>query len=158
MNNYNFRLLELEDSKKNFEKVICQLKKSNKNINNNSIKCNNFINIMLNSLNNIARCYVIEENNKIIGTGTIYYQPKLHRNTNNIEYGAFIEDVVVSDTYRRKGLGKILINFLIEKCKNPDIKEIKNIYKITLNCSDDLIPFYEKCNFTKINNQMIYLL
>ena len=52
-----------------------------------------------------------------------------------------IEDVVVDSSQRGKELGKLLVCALMQLGRNL------GCYKITLNCTDDKIPYYEKFNF-----------
>ena len=75
--------------------------------------------------------------NKIIGAGTIFKLEKLHNKP-----VAQIEYVIITENYRKYGLGKLLVDKLI----NIGINEYK-CYKVILNCLDKNIGFYEKCNF-----------
>ena len=84
--------------------------------------------------------------NKIIGAGTIFNIEKLHNNS----IGQ-IEDVIITEKYRNIGLGKTIINKLIEIGKTKF-----KCYKIVLNCLDKNIKFYEKCDFTISGVQMKY--
>lgn len=52
-----------------------------------------------------------------------------------------IEEVIVSDQYRGKSLGKLIVQSLIDMGKSL------GCYKITLNCTDQMIPFYERLGF-----------
>ena len=89
------------------------------------------------------------QNNKIVATGTILIENKLIRNYGKI---AHIEDIAVDKTERNKGLGKKLINFLI------DVSVERNCYKVILNCDTDLIYFYQSCGFDKKGDSLaIYL-
>jgi len=83
---------------------------------------------------------------KIVGAGSIFILEKLHNNP----IGQ-IEDVIITEKYRGSGLGRILVNKLIEIGKN-----VFNCYKITLNCLDKNVDFYKKCNFEISGNQMKY--
>ncbi len=96
--------------------------------------------------NNNIKIIVIYSNieKKIVGAGTIFKIEKLHNNP----IGQ-IEDVIITEKYRGTGLGKIIVNKLIEIGKN-DFK----CYKITLNCLDKNIDFYKKCNFEVSGSQM----
>ena len=88
-------------------------------------------------------------NNQIIASGTILYETKL---IHNISLYAHIEDIIVDNQFRKQGIGKLLIEYLIQCCKN------KNCYKILLDCQKELIPFYEKNKFQENGVQMtIYL-
>jgi len=75
--------------------------------------------------------------NKIIGAGTIFKLEKLHNKP-----VAQIEDVIITEKYRKYGLGKLLVGKLV----NIGLNEYK-CYKVILNCLDKNIGFYEKCNF-----------
>ena len=81
--------------------------------------------------------FVYEENNIPVGTGTLLIQL-------NLSHGgkptAHIENVVVHKEHRKKGIGKKLINHLIQEAKN------KKCYKVILNCKKENIPFYNNCN------------
>jgi glucosamine-phosphate N-acetyltransferase len=82
--------------------------------------------------------------NKIIGAGTIFKLEKLHNNP----IGQ-IEDVIVTDSCRGLGLGKLIV----DKLTKIGLDEFK-CYKITLNCLDKNIDFYKKCNFCISGTQM----
>lgn len=107
----------------------------------NKIEYDKFID----SLNNNHQIFVIIDNNKVIASGTILIENKLIRNLCKL---AHIEDIVIDINYRKFGLGKKLINYIINYAKN------ENCYKITLDCNDNNIIFYEKCGFIKNGNQM----
>tara|TARA_A100001015_G_scaffold309203_1_gene408185 strand:- start:242 stop:541 length:300 start_codon:yes stop_codon:yes gene_type:complete len=89
--------------------------------------------------------YVYLENDKIIGMITLIIERKL---IHNGKYVAHIEDLVVDKEYNGKGIATKLLNFVIHGAKQFDS------YKIILDCSDDLIPFYLKKGFKKSANQM----
>ena len=59
-----------------------------------------------------------------------------------------IEDFVILEEYRGKGLSKILM----EQCKK--IVRENNCYKLILCCNDNLIKFYEKTGFKRKGNEM----
>ena len=101
---------------------------------------------MLNVNHNIC---VIEDNEtkKVIGTGTILIEHKLIRNNGKV---AHIEDIVIDKEYRHYGLGKMLINCLTEYAR------LGNCYKCILDCSDENMPFYEKCGYKNKGVQMSY--
>ena len=91
--------------------------------------------------------WVYEEEDGLLATGTIIYEHKFIINT--CVY-AHIEDVCVRATHRRKGIGKRLIEHLIG--------EAKYCYKITLDCADTNVPFYEACGLERRGNQMCQLM
>ena len=103
-----------------------------------------FINIIYN-LNENHEIYIYFYNNKIVGMGTILIERKIIHNGSNV---AHIEDIIVDKDHRNMGIAKQIINFLKEKAKK------KMCYKIILNCSKELVPFYEKNNFKNSGLQM----
>lgn len=96
-----------------------------------------------------SKIYVIIVDNKIIGSGSIFIEPKFVHNLSSVGH---IEDIVITKEYRKYGYGKILVEYLIE------VGKLYNVYKIILNCNDYNIPFYNKCGFIKKDNGMaLYL-
>jgi glucosamine-phosphate N-acetyltransferase len=94
-------------------------------------------NEQINNMINYCKIIVIEYNNNIIGAGSIFKIQKLHNNS----IGQ-IEDIIITNQYRKYGLGKHIIDKLVNIGFND-----YNCYKITLNCLEKNIGFYEKCNF-----------
>ena len=86
-----------------------------------------------------SKTYVfINDDNQIIGSATIFIEHKFLHCGSTIGH---IEDVVVDANLRVKGVGKSLVKKCIEFANDKDC------YKIILDCSDDNVPFYEKCGF-----------
>jgi len=79
-----------------------------------------------------------ETSEKIIGSATLMIERKFIHDCAN---RGLIEDVIVSDQYRGKSLGKLILLSLIELGKSL------GCYKITLNCKDNMIPYYERLGF-----------
>lgn len=104
-----------------------------------------FINylIRMKNINKIVVIYSFVEK-KIIGAGTIFKIEKLHNNP-----VGQIEDVIISEKYRNKKLGSIIIDKLISIGYNEF-----NCYKIILNCLEKNIIFYNKNNFSEVGVQM----
>jgi glucosamine-phosphate N-acetyltransferase len=88
---------------------------------------------------------VAEKYEKIIGTGAIMIEHKFLRGGGKVGH---IEDVVVDNRSREKGVGRAIISSLVE------IARKEGCYKVILNCSDDNIPFYIKCGFRLTENEM----
>lgn len=152
------RKLQKGDENHGYDKLMIQLKthsiNEQHNNNNDNDKYKLFIDDVLNKYNDLMDVYVVVDNNtsSIIGTITLFYQPKVHRIGNKIKYAVFIEDVVVLDSYRGCGIGRFLVEYVINKIKKDDVHDV---YKISLNCSDDVKPFYEKMNIKYSGNQMV---
>jgi glucosamine-phosphate N-acetyltransferase len=85
------------------------------------------------------------ETKKVIATGTILIENKLIHNFGKVGH---IEDIVVNKDYRSCGIGKILIDCLVNYAK------LKNCYKVILNTSKETENFYKKCNFTNNGIEM----
>lgn len=96
-----------------------------------------FINKVLNKNHKII---IMEDNNTIIGTGTILIEEKL-------TYGGcklgHIENILINNDYRGKGYGEMLVKELLNICKN------EMCYRADLNCVKELEHFYNKSNFNK---------
>lgn len=103
----------------------------------------------LNETNKTAIIVVVYSklNNTVVGAGTIFNIKKLHNNS-----VCLIEDVIISEKYRKNGFGKTIINKLIELGT-----EKFKCYKVILNCLEKNIGFYEKCNFTVVGLEMKYI-
>lgn len=88
-------------------------------------------------------CLVAEVEDQLVGTATLNLLQKTDR------VAGQIEDVVVNENYKKKGIGRSLIKELINKAKS------NNCYKVMLNCSVDNIGFYEKLSFESNEIQMV---
>lgn len=93
-----------------------------------------------NILNNVYVYIVVEstEENVIAGMGTLILENKLIHNGSAVGH---IEDVVVDEKYRKKGIGRSIIEHLINKSKEY------GCYKVILDCSFENVGFYEKIGF-----------
>ncbi len=89
--------------------------------------------------------YVAVENGKIIGATTLFIEQKFIHDGGKVGH---IEDVVVRQGYQGKGVGKMIVTALLKHA------EKKGCYKTILDCTDDLIPFYNKIGFKKHSNAM----
>ena len=86
---------------------------------------------------------VAMEEGNVLGYASIHYIKKITRKS------GIIEDVVVKENQRGKGIGKLLVKNLIEKAKK------NNCDKIILSSSEKNIKFYEKLGFQKNEFEMI---
>lgn len=125
----NIRKLELDDYYKGYLKLLEQLTRVGE------LSFEQFKD-KFNKLN--SHIYVIEIDNKIVASATIFIEYKFIHNSQNVGH---IEDVVTDNNYRKHGLGKILINKLLQIAKE------NTCYKVILNCSKDISGYYKKLNF-----------
>ena len=86
---------------------------------------------------------VAMEEGNVLGYASIHYIKKITRKS------GIIEDVVVEENQRGKGIGKLLVKNLIEKAKK------NNCDKIILSSSEKNLKFYEKLGFQKNEFEMI---
>jgi glucosamine-phosphate N-acetyltransferase len=105
---------------------------------NSKIKEEDFIDFYKNVLNKNQYIIVIENNNKIVGSGTLLIEQKL-------TYGGcklgHIENILIDKNEKGKYLGTTLVNKLV------DVANKHKCYRIDLICTDKLIKFYEKMKF-----------
>jgi glucosamine-phosphate N-acetyltransferase len=88
---------------------------------------------------------VLEEDGKIIACTTLLIEYKLLRGLSRVLH---IEDVVVDNNNRGRGLGKSILQYVINYAKE------NGCYKTILDCSDENTRFYEKVGFVRKGNQM----
>lgn len=75
---------------------------------------------------------------RVIGTTTLFLEYKF---IHSCALRGRIEDVVVDKCYRGKNLGKLLVKTAILLAKSV------NCYKVSLDCSDEMKPFYLSLGF-----------
>ena len=109
-----------------------------------SIEFNDFNKFVL-SLSDNHMIKILKYNNEIAGMGTIFIENKIIHNFGKVGH---IEDIVIEKKFRGCGFGKIMINHLTEIAKK------QNCYKVILDCNDNNVAFYEKCNFVREGNMM----
>ena len=83
----------------------------------------------------------------VTGTATVFIEDKFLHCGSRVGH---IEDVVVDNTRRTKGVGRSLIETCIEHAED------NGCYKVILDCASDVIPFYKKCGFMPTGYTMRY--
>ena len=84
----------------------------------------------------------------VFGTYTIILEDKFIHDCGRV---AHIEDVAVREGYHGYGIGKALMDDAI------DIASRAGAYKLILNCSPNLVRFYEKCGLYQTPNVQMRL-
>tara|TARA_Y100001970_G_C14019776_1_gene742878 strand:+ start:504 stop:947 length:444 start_codon:yes stop_codon:yes gene_type:complete len=87
----------------------------------------------------------INERMEILGIISALYERKMIHNGGLV---CHIEDLVVDEKHRDKSIGKQLLLKIKEDAKK------EGVYKIILNCTEELVSYYEKCGFERKNVQM----
>ena len=91
------------------------------------------------------KIYIAILDSKVVGTATIFIEQKFIHDGGKVGH---IEDVAIRKNYKAKGIGQKIVKALLEYAKK------KGCYKTILDCTDDLIPFYEKIGFKRHSNSM----
>ena len=139
INNFIFRNIEYDDFDKGYMDLMYEFTNYNY-----PITKEEFVNFIDTHKNYKIIVIYSEIEKRIIGAGTIIIVRKIHNNP----IGQ-IEDVIISEKYRKNRLGKQIIEKLIDIGKN----EFK-CYKIILNCLEKNIKFYENCGFINVGVEM----
>jgi glucosamine-phosphate N-acetyltransferase len=84
---------------------------------------------------NVHSVVVVEED-VVIGYGSVVIETKIRGG----KIG-HIEDIVSHNDYRKRGIGKMIVDSLYE------IARTEGCYKVLLQCEEHNIPFYEKCGY-----------
>ena len=83
---------------------------------------------------------VVKENKftdeKVAGFGSVHMTKRIRGGTVGI-----IEDIAVFESFRRQGIGRLIVTNLIENARN------KKCFKLILDCKEDTKLFYEKIGF-----------
>lgn len=89
----------------------------------------------------------LNEQGEIIGTSSVFLEDKINRGTHPVTGQlykvAHIEEVVVDNSARRKGVGKELMEYCI------NFSRLAGAYKVILDCSEENVAFYEKCGLRR---------
>jgi predicted GNAT family N-acyltransferase len=83
---------------------------------------------------------ILENTNKLIAFSRVL--------TDYFQF-SYVYDVIVDETYRGYGFGKVLIETIVN---HPNLKGIKNIELV---CRKEMIPFYNQFGFTDDYKQSI---
>lgn len=82
--------------------------------------------------------FVAIEDNKVVGTASVFIEDKFTHGGYRV---AHIEDVVVSNSRKERGLGTMLVNAIIRSCVDNKCN------RIILSCNEEVVGFYKKLDF-----------
>jgi glucosamine-phosphate N-acetyltransferase len=105
---------------------------------NSNISRKHYDNFIDNVLGNDHQIIVLEIENKLIGTGTLLIEEKLTHGGSKMGH---IENILIYDEFRGKGMGEQLVNELLKRSKE------NKCYRVDLVCEKELEKFYIKNNF-----------
>ena len=137
-----FRHLQLEDFDKGYFELLSYLSVADKPNQDNFIKQFKLI-----ENNDFIEIYVIELDSIIVGNITLLIEPKFIRNLGKVLH---IEDFVIHKDYQNKKLGTKFCELV------KLIAKEHNCYKIILDCSEKVMPFYIKQGFEKKSEGMAF--
>lgn len=131
----NIRKMELEDLDDVF-RLLNELYK-------NKIQYDKFKEIYYQKLNDANSYYIVAVvNQKIVGVLISELQVQLHR----AKKRGYIEDLIVDENYRNKGIGKSLLENAVSYARDNDCEVVDLTSYIT---NDNAHRFYEKNGFIK---------
>ena len=139
--NYQIRELEASDFEKGFVDCLQELTVVGEISNEQFISRFN----KRKSMGIITAVAVEDNTGKILGTGSLFYEPKFIR---SCSFKGFIEDICVAKYAQRRGVGKKIVEYLRERALSD------GCYKVILTCSEQNQNFYEKIGFQKIEVAM----
>ena len=93
-----------------------------------------------------------DETDQIVACATLVIEHKFIHACGRVGH---IEDVVVDARQRGKQLGRILVEALRVVAVDGDGGGF-GCYKVILDCAEDNVSFYEKCEYRKKGVQMAY--
>ena len=93
------------------------------------------------------QAYIIrnETGNRVIASGSMVIEQKFIHNLSKV---AHIEDIVVDREYSGRGLGRKLVQYLINEARDA------GCYKVILDCDESVVGFYERCGLHRKGVQM----
>ena len=88
------------------------------------------------------------ENKRVIGAATMVMEKKFIHSCGSV---GRLEDVVVSDQYRGRQLGKLVVSVATQLAVKL------GAYKVTLNCNDKMIKFYSSIGYKSEDGNSNYM-
>ena len=103
------------------------------------------IEIYRDRLKSRIRTYVAVIDDQVAGTASIFIEPKFINSGGVVGH---IEDVAVNPHFQKHGVGRALVQHLLEVCREF------RCYKVILDCAEGVIPFYERLGFHRWERAM----
>lgn len=93
--------------------------------------------------NKMFNFFIAEKNEAIVGMALYYYKYSTWKGK-----CIFLEDIIVTESERRSGIGKLLFDEVLKVAKNEQVKRLE--WQV-LNWNENAIAFYKKYNATLDN-------
>lgn len=90
---------------------------------------------------------VAELGGKVVGTATALFETKFIHDGG---MAGHIEDVAVHQEYQKKGIGGMVVRYLLDAARK------RGCYKTVLDCEDGLVGFYTDLGFERTSSGMRY--
>lgn len=132
------RLMDATDLRRGFLQTISALKPV-------ELTDQQAIDVYRERLKSRVRTYVAIIEDRVAGTASVFIEPKFIHSGGVVGH---IEDVAVHPEFQKLGIGRLLVEHLLEECRHFDC------YKVILDCAEGVIPFYEKLGFHKWERAM----
>lgn len=132
------RLMDATDLNRKFLETLDALKPT-------GLTLQQAIEIFRRRMKSRIQTYVALMDDRVVGTASLLIEPKFIHAGGVVGH---IEDVAVSADYQKHGVGRALIEHLLNQCRD------QRCYKVILDCADELIPYYERLGFHRWSNCM----
>ena len=90
---------------------------------------------------------VAELGGKVVGTATVLFETKFIHDGGTAGH---IEDVAVRQEYQKKGIGGMIVRYLLDSARE------RGCYKTVLDCENGLMDFYTDLGFKHASSGMRY--
>jgi len=98
--------------------------------------------IMLDRLRLGIRTYVARWNGTVVGTTSLLVEPKFIHGGGLVGH---VEDVAIHVDYQGRGIGTLLVKHATQQAR------LRGCYKVILDCTAELVPFYERLGYRRHN-------
>lgn len=127
------RKFQIDDLKHGFLETLACLREVNLSQEQAELAYNGYM------VDSNSRIYIVEDEfNKIIACGTLLLEYKFLYGFSSV---AHLEDIVVHEDHQGHFIGGLLVNHLVNEARRL------GCYKVILDCSKELVPFYKRCGF-----------
>lgn len=90
---------------------------------------------------------VAELGGRVVGTATVLFETKFIHDGG---VAGHIEDVAVRQEYQKKGIGRMIVRYLLDAARE------RGCYKTVLDCEEGLVDFYTELGFEHMSSGMRY--